>query len=305
MKREQAVAILAALGWLLFFLLTIGVRPGAGEPHPLVQVASVLLAIAILAVVLLAGERARWPVWTRWAMFGAGVLLVLLAYSLNLHGPMVRAFTGLGILMIALPVGYWIGDRMEKVTNLVPLAVAMSFADIFSVYQGPTKRVAEDLMAYQSDVASTMAEVTQAQGVEAAREAAAVIAAPLADYIMVYVPIAGTGAAVPILGIGDFIVLAFIFRAVWLHNLKPMPVLIACLLSLVAALATSQVLHNLNPSSTGVPALPFIALGAVGYLCLAEERMRRLDRQEVVLSILVAAVFSVLILGKWLAGVLG
>ena len=48
-----------------------------------------------------------------------------------------------------------------------------------------------------------------------------------------------------------------------------------------------------------IPALPFIAAGVIGYLLIANPRVRRLDRQETVLSICVAALFIVLMAARY------
>jgi len=61
----------------------------------------------------------------------------------------------------------------------------------------------------------------------------------------------------------------------------------------VAAVAASQLIGQ------ALPALPFIAVGVIGWLLLTNPRLRRLDRQEIVLSILVAALFIALMAGRW------
>jgi hypothetical protein len=190
-------------------------------------------------------------------------------------------------------VGYWIGDRMEKVTNLIPLAVAMSFADIFSVYQGPSKEMAEQLQRFSVEEAELYERTMVEAGPAAAEQAIAAMRAPLSDYVIVHFPLVGTGSTIPLLGIGDFVVLAFLFRAAWVHGVSPVKTFVTALVSIVAALTIAQMLGSV------IPALPFIALGTVGFLILTESRMRRPDRQEIILSIAVAALFIALIAGKW------
>ncbi len=118
--------------------------------------------------------------------------------------------------------------------------------------------------------------------------------APLGDFIIVHLPLAGTGASMPVLGIGDFIIFAFLFRAAWVHHISPAAVFAAGFVSTIAALFAS------NLTGIALPALPFIALGTVGWLLLTQPRMRKLDRQETALSIGVIAVFSALLLVTWL-----
>ena len=295
--------LLGAAGWLLFFAVTLALPIEAPAPSLISQIASILLGVILLLVFLLAGEQPRWPAIARWLMFIAGLLAIAVPFAFNWHAPPVRAFTGLGIVLLALPIGYWIGDRMEKVTNLVPLAVAMSMADIFSVFHGLSRRVVQDLTEHQQKIAeataAAMSTVPPEEAEQAAREAAAAIRAPLGDYIVVHLPVAGTGATVPVLGIGDFIILAFLFRAAWVHGISPVKMFSAGIISLLIALGLSQAIQR------PLPALPFIGLGTVGYLWLTEPRMRRLSRQEIVLSIVVALLFAALILGNWLLSLMG
>jgi hypothetical protein len=227
-------------------------------------------------------------------MFSGGLGVVLAAYFFNLHGYSLKPLIALALMALAVPVGYWIGERMEKITNLIPLAIAMSLADIFSVFQGPTKVIATKLTDYTDKVASVAAS-------HAPHEAAKIIAemkAPLADYIIVHFPIAGQQQTTPILGIGDFVVLAFLFRAAWVHHVSPRLMLAAAAGSIFAALGLSTALEM------PLPALPFIAIGTLSVLWLSQPRVRRMDRQEVVLSFAVIAIFGALITGKYLSALL-
>jgi hypothetical protein len=299
MTRQRLWVLFGGLGWLAFFMATLSV-PASADPAIWPQITSMILGLGILMAVLLSGEKAYWPAWLRWVVFLAGLSFVVVPYLLNISAPevanqpQVRAFVALGLMMIALPVGYWIGDRMEKVTNLIPLAIAMSLADIYSVFQGPSKKVADEVVQHQQEVAEVMQRVGAAEGAAAAANAAAAMPAPLGDFIIVHLPLAGTGASMPVLGIGDFVIFAFLFRAAWVHNISVISVFVAGFLSTIAALMVS------NMTGTALPALPFIALGTIGWLLLTQPRLRRLDKQEAALSVGVLAVFGALLVVKWL-----
>ncbi|GEM_PF-2204456 len=304
LRWEQPLAYLwlalAALGWLVYFAVTLSIPPAEGAPFAqqlLAQLAALLVGVVALMAVLLAGEKPRWPASGRWALFIGGTAVVLLAYLANVREPVWRGLLALGVLAMALPVGYWVGDRMEKITNLIPVAVAFTFADIFSVFQGPSKRVVEELTDYEQELELAMSEAAANLPPElaaaAAAQAAAAVRAPLVDYVVVHLPLPGTGASAGVLGIGDFVILALLFRAAWVHGISPLSVLLSALVSIVAAVAASQLIGQ------ALPALPFIAVGVIGWLLLTNPRLRRLDRQEIVLSILVAALFIALMAGRW------
>jgi len=294
-SSDRLWLLIGGTAWLLFFAAALN-YPASQYPGLLPQVSSILIGITMLLATLLASERPYWPAWMRWVLFCCGIIFVGLPYVLSASEPGVKAFVALGLLMVALPVGYWIGDRMEKVTNLVPLAIGMSLADIFSVSHGFSRKVAEDVTRHQEEVAQVIADQAPQQGMAAAISQAAQLKAPLSDFIIVHLPIAGTGMSQPVLGIGDFVILAFIFRSAWVHAIPARAVFWPALISVVAALTLSQML------GIPLPALPFIALGCIGWLWLAHPRIRKLDRQEVVLSLAVAAVFLALIAYRFVAG---
>jgi len=292
---------MAGLGWLVYFWLVL-VIPSTHKELPVVsQIAAVILGMMMLMAVLALGERPRWPTVARWWLFGAGAAVVALAFVFNLQQPQMRAVLALALMAVSLPVGYWVGDQMQKVTNLIPVAVAFTCADIFSVWQGPSKKVVEDLVEHQAEIeavrSEAMANLPPEAAAAAADQAAAAIRAPFVDYVVVHMPVPGMGTSVPVLGIGDFVIVALLFRVAWLHGISPLAVGVSSLLSIIVALAVSQFV------GAAIPALPFIAVGVVGYLALAYPRIRRLDRQEVLLSFGVIVLFAALAAARWFGGV--
>ena len=146
MAKERLLVLLAALAWALYFAILLSLPALDDTLTPLRVAGSVISGVAVLLTVLLAGERPPWPAAGRIAMFAAGAAAIVLPYFFNWSQPWMRGFSTLGLVALSLPIGYWIGDRMEKVTNLVPLAIAMSLADIYSVLLGPSREVGEKLV---------------------------------------------------------------------------------------------------------------------------------------------------------------
>jgi hypothetical protein len=286
--------LITAAGWLVFAAFTMAFPLLGGRIAYAAQWASIAVGMLLLLAILLAAERPRWSLPVRIAMFAGGVGFVLLCWLMNWHGSPLKPLIALALMGLAVPVGYWIGERMEKITNLIPLAIAMSLADIYSVFQGPTKVIADKLIEHHDKVARIVAN----EAPQVAAQKIAALKAPLADYIVVHFPIVGTQGTVPILGMGDFIVLAFLFRAAWVHHVSPRLVFTAAAGSIFVALFCTNVL------GMALPALPFIAIGTIAVLFLAVPRVRQLDRQEVVLSFGVVGVFGALITGKYLTALL-
>lgn len=303
---ERLLTLASALAWLAFCAAAFGVPPlmaHAGDPGfgraLALQIGSVIFGVALLTTVLFHSQRPNWPAWSRWAFFLAGLGCVVTLWRLNLNGPWPMAFHALALCAISLPIGWWIGSNMQRVTHLVPLGIAMSMADIFSVARGPSRNIAERIGQYQTEVAQKASEAASSvppeEAANAAAEALRNVQAPLAAYLVAHMPMAGTGGTSPILGIGDFVALAFIFRTMWVHNLPPGLVLGCALGSTFAALALAQ--------ATGIPipALPVICLGTIGALMVIEPRMRKLDRQEIIASVGVFGLFAALIAARWFA----
>jgi len=295
--RERWWALFSLLAWVAFFAAAESAPvfdDAPGTPRfwlgVTLQVVSVAFGVTLLGALLFSGERAQWPVWSRWLMFCGGVAAVVALWRYNLTGPWLMAVHAVALCGIALPIGYWLGDRMQKASNLVPLGVAMAMADIFSVFQGPSKQVAHQIDQYQTAVAQKAMTVSQGlppeQAAQAATQAAHSVQAPLT----------GKAATAPVLGIGDFIALAFLFRAAWVHHLRPGIMFCAALGSALVALGIAQFLH------LALPALPLICLGTLGITALFEPRLRKLDRQEVVLSAGVFMLFTALIAARLVMG---
>lgn len=295
--------LVGALAWLGFFAITVNLPSVQEFPDMaslLLQVAAIVIGIGLLFMVILAGESTDWPAWSRYTMFAGGVASIVLPVALADNSLPLRALSTLGLILIAVPVGYWVGDRMEKVTNLVPLAVAMAFADIYSVFRGPSKKIVEGMEEHQQKVAEAMAEaIKNAPPEEAATAAAAAahsVKVPWVNYLFVHMPLPIHEAA-PVMGVGDFVILAFLFRAAWVHGLDKRLIYGTTLVMAIVALAASQVFN------LALPALVSIAFGTIFVLWFREPRMRNIDRQEVMLTFAVAALFIALMAGKWLMAV--
>jgi hypothetical protein len=300
-RRGRIWTLFGSIAWFGFFAVTVSLPSVAALPETLsllLQIASIVIGIALLFLVILAGESTSWPAWSRYAMFAGGVGCLMLPVLLSDNSLAMRALSTFGLILLALPLGYWVGDRMDKVTNLVPLAVAMAFADIFSVFQGPSRRIAADMTEYQEKVYEAMlqaqATAPPEQAATAAAAAAEAIKVPWINYLFVHMPLPLHDAAA-VMGVGDFVILAFMFRAVWVHGLNVRVVYLTTLAMTILALGASQVL------GLALPALVSIAFGTIIVLWFTEPRMRRLDRQEIVLSFAVALLFLALMAVKWFA----
>jgi hypothetical protein len=289
---------------MAFFAAAMSVPAFDGDPGTnlyvlaiAMQLISVGLSVALLVQLLFGGERAQWPAWGRWLMFVGGLTAIGLAWQLNLTRPWNWALHAVALCAVALPIGYWLGDRLERVSHLVPLCVAMTMADVFSVVQGPSGQIARQVASYQHEVARKAAEAAQqappAQAQQAAELARQASHAPLSDFLLAHLPLAGKVATAEVLGIGDFIAMAFLFRTAWVHGVNPRLMFGSVLVCVLGSLTLAQT------TGLALPALPLICLGTLAVLLIADPRMRRIGRQELVLTVGVVLLFGALIASRW------
>lgn len=276
----QIWTALSALGWLLWFALALAI-PRMDDPPLALQVAGIATGTILLGLLTYCATRPDWPRWTRLGLLVGGLAALGTAWALNLTQPWMYAFWTLAIVATALGVGQWLGNHLERPAHLLPLCVALSLADIYSVWNGPTRHIAKEIMSYQSEAAGALAS-----GGVAAMEK---VRAPLVSFFVAHLPAPGQGLAVPVLGIGDFVALAFLLRSAWRFGLGPLGLLGSALAGTGCALVLSQSL------GLPLPALPFISAICLGWLWLRQPRVRELRPSEALLTAAVVLLFAGLI----------
>lgn len=255
--------------------------PRQDHPPLALQVAGIAIGVSLLGLLTYSATRPDWPRPARLALLVGGLAALGAAWAFNLTAPWMYAFWTLAVIAAALGVGQWLGNHLERPAHLLPLCVALSLADIYSVWNGPTKHIAEKIMSYQSEATGALAS-----GGVAAMER---VRAPLASFFVAHLPAPGQGIAVPVLGIGDFVALAFLLRSAWRFGLGPLSLLGSALAGTALALSLSQML------ALPLPALPFISVACLGWLWLRQPRVRELRRSEGLLTAAVILLFAGLI----------
>lgn len=276
-------AALSALGWLVWFALAFAL-PRKDDPAVALQAAGIAIGLSLLGLVTYCATRPDWPRWARLTLLTGGLAALGAAWAFNLTQPWMYAFWTLAVVAAALGVGQWLGNHLERPAHLLPLCVALSLADIYSVWNGPTRHIAKAIMSYQTEAAGALAS-----GGVAAMER---VRAPLVSFFVAHLPAPGQGIAVPVLGIGDFVALSFLLRSAWRFGLGPLSLLGSALLGTAAALSLSQTL------ALPLPALPFILAACLGWLWLRQPAVRKLRRSEGLLTAVVIMLFAGLILLK-------
>ena len=175
------------------------------------------------------------------SLLGRSLAVILIAYiALLWYRPASLAISNISLLTTAAIVATAIGVRFKAVQPIIVFSVAASIADILSFTIGPTRSVLEG-----SDRA----------------------AGSLISYLALSIPAPDT--IVPVVGIGDLMVLGIYFVALKQIRVPPFARLALPLAGLLAALGAGLAMG-------GAFGIPFMAAAVVVYLQLAgPDRFRR------------------------------
>jgi hypothetical protein len=107
--------------------------------------------------------------------------------------PLVFMISTANLLVFANLLGPWIISPVKRPSELLPLCLIMSLADLFSVTSGPTKQIAGSLESfYRSGMKGP---------------------APIGDFIIIKIAVPGVNHLVPVFGVADWIIIAFLCAA--------------------------------------------------------------------------------------------
>ena len=176
----------------------------------------------------------------------------------------------LALILWAVLVGRLVSRVIREGKLLLPVAVAASLADIFTVFWGPVGKIAEQA----PEVANALS--AQAPAAEVAKQ----VAAPVLTYV----------------GIGDFLFLAVFLSVALRYGMNAVGALWAGFFAMVAA---AVVLAVWQPA--GIPGLPFISVGVLlvnwRYLSFTAEEKRSLAIAGLLLLVVVAGI-AMLLMGR-------
>ena len=160
-------------------------------------------------------------------------------------------------------MGSYLGHAVSKPSELVPLCVVMSLADLFSVFKGPTAVMSGNINAYY--------------------QKGAVGFPPLVDFILMKGAVPGYPSPAPLFGVSDWVVAVFFFHAVQKFNLsdsiikqniKQSIYLPAGVFGLCIAVVSARI------SGLFIPALPVMAVCFMLVVLTKNPVVRELTKKE-------------------------
>ncbi|WDP90499.1 MAG: hypothetical protein HUN04_12670 [Desulfobacter sp.] len=222
--------------------------------------------------------RARHSLRMAWL---AAVVLVFLG------GYLFTALTGyrsnllFGILTITLIffaciLGGWLASHLKRPAEIVAVGVTAGLADMFSVFKGPTKVLSQSIAGYYEG---------GMQGFP-----------PFVDFVLVKVPMPGQKAFMPLFGITDWILLAFLAAAACKFKLNDnllggsrtwdspkFFLLPAACVGLAAAILLAR------ETRIFLPALPFAVTVYLCFMMVRYPQMRQMKKAEILPMVGVSA----------------
>ena len=107
--------------------------------------------------------------------------------------PVIHLLNTAHLLVMANVLGGWLVFPLRRMSELIPLGAVLLMADLFSVFRGPSREIAETLEKfYRSGMAGP---------------------APLVDFVILRIPVPGATGLVPVFGVSDWIAVAFLSAA--------------------------------------------------------------------------------------------
>jgi hypothetical protein len=204
-----ARALLPAGGIFFFFslaslgLLTIGPSAWAAtRVAALVVPLFALLFIAFLSMACAIFTLYQEPLFIRFPglrrgmvagslILAAGLVLLVRYGGVSPQVPWVLASANL--IVLALLLGNFLASGLNRPAELVPACVVMSVADLLSVFSGPSSRMIEGIDVFYRD--------------------GQVGPVPWADFLLVKMAVPGVDHLVPVFGVADVVILAFLTAA--------------------------------------------------------------------------------------------
>jgi len=196
--------------------------------------------------------------------------LVLLLRHTEIQREVFLALASANLVVFALLVGNFLVSGLHRPSELVPVCIVMSAADLLSVFAGPSKLIIETIDVYYRD--------------------GQVGAVPWVDFLLVKIAVPGASQLLPVFGVADVVILAFLIAAA--HKFRLDDNLLGCgldemkarrRLSLwfpAAAAGLAVALLAAHGFNLFLPALPVIALCFLGYTLPRHPAMRLLQKTE-------------------------
>lgn len=271
--------------FILFSLAPLGILVASPEAFAGARAARLLVpAFALVFIVILSIACAVFTLYQEpWFIRFPGLRRLILLLSLFLatvlvlllrHTEILRevlfALASANLIVFALLVGNFLVAGLSRPSELVPVCIVMSAADLLSVFAGPSKSIVETIDVFYRD--GRLGTV------------------PWSDFLLVKIAVPGANHLLPVFGVADVVILAFLIAAA--HKFRLNDNLIGRGLAdraggrriflwfPAAAAGLAVALMAAHGFNMFLPALPVIGLCFLGYTMPRHPTMRSFRKAE-------------------------
>ena len=195
---------------------------------------------------------------------------------------LIHSLATANLIVFACFLGNWMVVPLKRPAEIVPLCVVAALADSFSVFSGPTKHMAASVSTYYE---KGMAGIP-----------------PLADFLIVKIPLPYAEELVPFFGVSDWIVVVFLTATAYkfglndniigkgINNAKKTP---KVLFFPIAAAGLCLAVVVAGATNIFIPALPFVVILYLCFMTIKYPEVCKLTKAELIILV---PFFAVLIL---------
>ncbi len=220
--------------------------------------------------------------WLSFTLLIWGILYIIVTNTGNKLNSLY-SFSTANLILFSCILGNWMTTPVKRSAEIIPLCVVVAFSDLFSVFSGPTKHLAKNISAYYEG------------GMQGAP--------PFVDYLLVKIALPGIETLMPVFGVSDWIIIAFLSAATCKFQMndnitgkglckiykKPnflfFPIAAAGLIISIIVAQTSNFF---------IPALPFVVVVFLSFMLIKYPEMRKLTKAEVLPMTLFSGVILIL-----------
>jgi hypothetical protein len=271
--------------FMLFSLVPLGLLTPVPVSFAGASVARILVPLfALIFIVILSMACAlftlyqepfflRFPGLRRIMVLGSltlGAGLALLLRHTGIHREVFFVLASANLVVFALLLGNFLVSGLNRPSELVPVCLVMSAADLLSVFAGPSKQMIEGIDVFYRD--------------------GRIGPVPWSDFLLVKIAVPGVDHLLPVFGVADVVILAFLIAAAHKFKLndnllgRGLAEMAGCrrfaLWFPVAAAGLAFALLAAHGLNMFLPALPVIALFFLAYTLPRHPQMRQLRRTE-------------------------
>ncbi len=194
-----------------------------------------------------------------------------------------QLFVTLLLLLFATIIGSWLIEALSKPSEMIPVCFILFAIDIFSVFQGPSKEIAEIIGIYYS------------KGMTGPP--------PLVDYLIIKFPAISSATLTPVFGVSDWIIAVFFTSAAMKFDLNDNALsffykkssTVQTIWLPVGTLGLYLALIIAWITDIFIPALPVMVLFFLGIMMLRYPEMRQLEKKEYRLIGIITALLILMI----------